>query len=131
MSEDETATLDAWIRKLDYPYVLVSDTDALSTLLWSDLLFGAHDPELEALASQGSHDLYLLTSPDVPYVQDAVRYAPAERAAFFDRMRAELDARKRPYVVLEGAFAKRRERAIGAIAELVGTHAPHAVSKGG
>jgi len=27
MSEDDTATLDAWIRKLDYPYVLVSDTD--------------------------------------------------------------------------------------------------------
>jgi peroxiredoxin Q/BCP len=27
MSDDQTATLDAWIRKLDYPYVLVSNTD--------------------------------------------------------------------------------------------------------
>jgi len=60
-----------------------------------------------------------LTSPDVPYVQDAVRYAPKERTAFFDRMRKELNARKRRYVVLEGDWDARRARAIAAVEELV------------
>ncbi len=99
--------------------VLVSDTDALATLLWSDLLFGGHDPELEDLAARHTHDLYLLTSPDVPFVADAVRYAPAERSAFFDRLRAELDRRGRRYVVLEGDFASRTARAIEAVTSLV------------
>ncbi len=98
---------------------IVSDTDALTTLLWSDLLFGAHDEELEALASRHVHDLYLLTSPDVPYVADTVRYAPDERAAFFDRLRGELDRRGRKYVVLEGDFAQRTARAIEAVGALL------------
>jgi NadR type nicotinamide-nucleotide adenylyltransferase len=108
--------------------VLVSDTDALTTLLWSDLLFNTHDPALEELAARHAHDLYLLTSPDAPYVQDAVRYAPKDRAAFFDRMRAELGARKRRYVVLEGDWQARRARAIAAVEELVGTRAPPSLS---
>jgi NadR type nicotinamide-nucleotide adenylyltransferase len=99
--------------------VIVSDTDALATLLWSDLLFGAHDAELEALASRHVHDLYLLASPDVPYVADSVRYAPDERAAFFERLRGELDRRGRNYVVLEGDFAQRTARAIEAVSALV------------
>ena len=111
--------------------VLVSDTDALTTLLWSDLLFGEHDAALEELAARQTHDLYLLTSPDVPYVQDAVRYAPKERAAFFERLRAELGARKRTYVVLEGDWETRRARAIAAVDELVGTRAPAALSNRG
>jgi HTH-type transcriptional repressor of NAD biosynthesis genes len=99
--------------------VLVSDTVALTTLLWSDHFFGEHDPALDALAEKHTHDLYLLTSPDVSYVQDAVRYAPKDRAAFFDRMRAELVARKRRHVVLEGDWEARRARAISAVGELV------------
>jgi NadR type nicotinamide-nucleotide adenylyltransferase len=111
--------------------VIVSDTDALTTLLWSDLLFGEHDAALEELAARHTHELYLLTSPDVPYVQDAVRYAPKERAAFFDRLRSELESRKRRYVVLEGDWQTRKARAIAAVDELVGTPAPNALSNGG
>jgi NadR type nicotinamide-nucleotide adenylyltransferase len=110
--------------------VLFADTDALTTLLWSDHFFGAHDAALDELAARHGHHLYLLTSPDVPYVQDAVRYAPEERSAFFDRMRAELDARQRRYVVLEGDWDARRARAIAAVDELVGTRAPGSLSNG-
>jgi NadR type nicotinamide-nucleotide adenylyltransferase len=110
--------------------VLFSDTDALTTLLWNEHFFDKKDPALEELAARHTHDLYLLTSPDVPYVQDAVRYAPKERAAFFDRMRTELDARKRRFVVLDGHWEARRARAIAAVDELVGTRAPSALSNG-
>lgn len=110
--------------------VLVSDTDALTTLLWSDLLFGEHDDALEELAAEHTHDLYMLTSPDVPYVQDAIRYAPKDRPAFFDRLREELDARARRYVVLEGDWEARRAKAIAAVEELVGTRAPGPLSNG-
>lgn len=110
--------------------VLVCDTDALTTLLWSDLLFGAHDAALEELAARHTHDLYLLASPDVPYVEDAVRYAPRERAAFFERMRGELEARKRPYVVVEGNWETRRARAVAAVDELVVGRAPRTAAAG-
>ncbi len=100
--------------------VLVSDTDALTTLLWSDLLFGDHDVVLEEHAQQHAHDLYLLCAPDVPFVPDTVRYAPAEREAFFERMRGELERRGRRFVVVAGSWDERRARAIEAVQALVG-----------
>ncbi len=99
--------------------VIVADTDALTTLLWSDLLFGGHDSEIEALADAQSHHLYVLTAPDVPYVADAVRYAPEKRTAFFDTLRAELDRRGRRYVIASGDWAERETKAVAAIEALI------------
>jgi nicotinamide riboside kinase len=95
--------------------VLFADTDALTTLLWSDLLFGGHEPALEENAATHGHDLYLLCAPDVAFVPDAVRYAPAERDAFFERLRGELERRGRRFVVLSGGWDTRLERAIVAV----------------
>jgi len=95
--------------------VLFADTDALTTLMWSDLLFGDHEPILDEHAAAHEHDLYLLCAPDVTFVADAVRYAPAARDAFFARMRSELERRGRHYVVLSGGWDERLERAIEAV----------------
>jgi NadR type nicotinamide-nucleotide adenylyltransferase len=99
--------------------VIISDTDALATLLWSDALFGDHDAELDAFASVQSHHLYVLASPDVPFVADAVRYAPGDRAAFFDRTKRELERRERRYVVVSGDWESRRKMAVSAIDALL------------
>lgn len=99
--------------------VLVADTDALSTLLWSDHLFGGHDDELETFAASQSHDLYVLTAPDVPFVADAVRYAPDRRAEFFEATKRELERRGRRFVVASGDWAARKNAAIDAVDALL------------
>ncbi len=99
--------------------VIISDTDALATLMWSDLLFGDHDRELESLAASHAHDLYVLTAPDVPFVTDAVRYAPSERARFFEDAKRELESRNRSFVVASGDWESRRKIARSAIEKLV------------
>jgi HTH-type transcriptional repressor of NAD biosynthesis genes len=104
----------------DADRVLIVDTDALTTLLWSDLLFGRHDLALDEAAAHHTHDLHLLCQPDIAFVPDVVRYAERERPAFFDRLRSELERRGRPFVVISGEA--RLERAIAAVDELLRSH---------
>jgi len=63
------------------PDVLLLDTDPLMTAAWADMLFGKVPAELLAYAKA---ELYLLFSPDVPWVADGTRLfgSRAERARF-------------------------------------------------
>lgn len=95
--------------------LLIADTDALATAVWSDLLFGARAAEVSALADTARFDLTLLCDVDVPWVDDAVRYLPENRRAAFDRFERELRARGRDYVVLRGDWHERHAMALAAI----------------
>jgi HTH-type transcriptional repressor of NAD biosynthesis genes len=99
--------------------VLFSDTDALTTTIWSEALFGRTDPEIEQLARRQTYALTLLLDVDVPWVADPVRYLPAERKSFFDRCRRALDRAGRPYVIVSGDFETRTRSAIAAVEELL------------
>jgi NadR type nicotinamide-nucleotide adenylyltransferase len=113
ISRGQIASEEALARNANR--VLFADTDALATLLWSDLLFGGHEAALEENAAAHGHDLYLLCAPDVAFVPDAVRYAPTEREAFFERLRGEIERRGRRFIVLSGGWDARLERAIVAV----------------
>ncbi len=65
--------------------VLICDTDARVTRLWSDALFGACDPVVEHLA-QRRYDLTIATGPDLPFEPDPIRYLPEQRDAFHARI---------------------------------------------
>ncbi|SFI96965.1 AAA family ATPase [Jannaschia pohangensis] len=85
--------------------VLPEDTDLLQTMIWARFLLG-HVPEalLRVLAEFVPAHLYLLMTPDVPWVQDGTRYQvdPSERRAFFEECRALLDRVGASYVVVSG-----------------------------
>jgi NadR type nicotinamide-nucleotide adenylyltransferase len=100
--------------------VLICDTDLLTTMIWSEMLFGSSPPWVCAEAERRRYDLYLLTDVDVPFVADAVRYLPEQRWAFLARCRKELDARGRRYVLLSGDWDRRFELACSAVEELLG-----------
>lgn len=89
--------------------VLFCDTDVLTTLIWSDTLFGSVADWIRKLADARTYDLYLLLAVDVPWVDDAQRFfaAPEQRGAFFDRCQRELDSRGRRYVTLRGSWPER------------------------
>jgi NadR type nicotinamide-nucleotide adenylyltransferase len=99
--------------------VLVCDTDPLATLIWSDVLFGRVPDFVREQADRRASDLYLLLDADVPWVADPVRYLPEQGRAFFDRCRAELDARGRQYVVIRGDWDERFRAAVEAADRLL------------
>ncbi len=95
--------------------LIVLDTDAVMTAVWSDILLGRRLAELNDVPAA---DLYLLTDIDVPFERDAIRYFPdeADRRRMFELCQAELDRRKLPYRVLAGDREVRFAAALVAIA---------------
>ena len=51
--------------------LLILDTDAVMTALWSTVLLGARPPDLDRIDDPA--DLYLLCAVDVPFEQDQIR----------------------------------------------------------
>lgn len=100
--------------------IIFSDTDALTTVIWSNWLYKRVPAEIEELAQSQNHDLYLLLNVDVPWVADPQRYLPEERQSFLDECRRQLEKFKRPYVLISGAdFAERTKNAIAACQEIL------------
>jgi NadR type nicotinamide-nucleotide adenylyltransferase len=95
--------------------VLICDTDARSTCVWSEALFGSCPAELRSLAAGRRYALYLLLDVDVPWVADAARYLPENRHDFFDRCEAELRSAGQPYVVVRGDWEQRFAQARRAV----------------
>ena len=100
--------------------VLICDTCPLTTLVWSRLLYGRVAPEVLAAADAARYDRTLLCSPDLAFVDDVHRVAPATRAPFLALLQEELAARGEAPVSITGHGPARLERAHAAIADLVG-----------
>jgi NadR type nicotinamide-nucleotide adenylyltransferase len=99
--------------------VLISDTDALLSQVWSEFLFNEVSPELVTLTNRQHFDLYLLLTPDVPWIADPIRYLPHQRQQFFDRCKALLDETKRPYVTISGTGESRLQSALEAVRSIL------------
>lgn len=100
--------------------ILVCDTDALMTVVWSRWLFGKADKRLLALAKKRNYDLYLLAKPDIAWKGDDVRYFPKqkERERFFEDCVKILRENKREYEVIGGKGRQRTKNAIRAVERL-------------
>jgi len=107
---------DALARHCDR--LLVCDTDALTTRLWSEALFQRCDPEVAKLAAERSYALTLVTDAEVPFVPDAVRYLPEQRPAFFARTIEELTRLGRRFEILRGGWDDRFDHACRVIESL-------------
>ncbi|MBX3171375.1 MAG: AAA family ATPase [Candidatus Eremiobacteraeota bacterium] len=96
--------------------LLFCDTDPSATPLWSEELFGGCDPLLEEAV--GRYDLTLLCAPDVPWVEDCVRYRPEGGQAFWERCLRRLELEDRRVVHLSGSWERRWQQAVSAIQSL-------------
>lgn len=95
--------------------LLFCDTDALTTTIWSEVLFGDCPAWIRQEAQARTYALTLLLDVDVPWVDDRQRYLPHAREAFFGRCRAALEAAGRPYRVIRGGWSERMEQACAAV----------------
>lgn len=93
--------------------VLVCDTDALATGIWHERYLGSRHAAVEALVRP--YDLYLVTTPDVPWVDDGLRDSEHERTRMTDRFIEELDVRGARYELIAGSWPERDAAAIAAI----------------
>lgn len=85
---------------------LICDTTPLTTLLYSQAMFGSVVDELESMARR-PYDVVLLCSPDVPFVQDGTRQEEAFRQWQQRWYLGELHAREIRYQLLEGKWEER------------------------
>jgi NadR type nicotinamide-nucleotide adenylyltransferase len=103
--------------------LVICDTDALTTMLWSDLLYGTCPDELRRGAEQRcrNYALYLLLDIDVPFEPDPQRCFPdpADREKCLRIWRGALERRHLPFVDIRGDWATREAAAIQAVAALV------------
>lgn len=113
IARGQRAAEDALARSANR--VLFTDTDLLTTTIWSDALFGDCPAWLRREADARRSTLHLLCDVDVPWVADEVRYFPDDRRAFFDRCEAALQSRDWPYVILRGTWDERFRRAVEAV----------------
>lgn len=117
IARGQLASEDALARKAHR--LLFCDTDALTTAIWSKVLFDRCDGRIAAEALQRRYELTLLLDVDVPWVADPVRYLPSARRSFFERCRAALERQQRPYVIVRGTWEERWECAVGAVEQVI------------
>ena len=105
------------------PGLVFCDTEALTTVLWSDLLYGTcpGDIRCEADRRSGQYDLYLLLDIDVPFVADPQRCFPdpADREKAMRVWRGALERRQRPFTLISGGWAEREATAVGAVKKIL------------
>lgn len=115
---------DEVVRAAAGPLV-ICDTEALTTVLWSDWLYGDCPADIRREADRRSrgYALYLLLDIDVPFAPDPQRCfpAPADRKKGLRLWREALEQRGLPHVVIAGDWAQREARAIQAVTELLAT----------
>lgn len=103
--------------------VVICDTEALTTVLWSDLLYGTcpEDIRREADRRAKNYALYLLLDIDVPFVPDPQRCFPdpADREKCLRIWRGALERRQLPFVEIRGDWAARETLAIAAVERIL------------
>jgi NadR type nicotinamide-nucleotide adenylyltransferase len=104
--------------------LVICDTDALTTMLWSDLLYGTCPEELRRGAEKRCRDyaLYLLLDIDVPFTPDPQRCFPdpGDREKCMRIWRGALERRHLPFAVIRGDWPAREAAAIAAIRSVAG-----------
>jgi HTH-type transcriptional regulator, transcriptional repressor of NAD biosynthesis genes len=117
IARGQLASEDALARRANR--TLICDTDTLTTVIWSEALYGTCEPWIREEARRRRYDLTLLCDVDVPWVADVVRYLPDERESFMRRSIDALDSHGRAYVRISGDWDTRFEAACRAVDALL------------
>jgi HTH-type transcriptional regulator, transcriptional repressor of NAD biosynthesis genes len=92
--------------------VLVCDTDALATCIWQERYMGRSTAPVEAIAASRGYALSVLTSDDIPFVQDGLRDGEHLRGWMTERFRERL---RDPWIEVRGSVAERVEQVLSAL----------------
>ena len=117
VAEHQQAQIDAACADHD---IVVCDTTALMTSVYSDLLFADRSLEAYAMAQQGRCDITLLTALDIEWQADGLqRDGPQVRPPVDARVRSLLMAYRLPWALVSGQGLDRLESALDAVTPLL------------
>jgi NadR type nicotinamide-nucleotide adenylyltransferase len=100
--------------------VLICDTNAFATGTWHERYYHYRDERVDAIGAADRVDLYLLTAPDVPFVQDGFRDGEGIRRWMHDTFENQLAKGRTPWRLIEGSYEERFGMAENAISALLG-----------
>ena len=104
--------------------ILICDTDAFATSIWHRRYMGEHSEEVEAIAAKHRcPDMYLLTSVEVPFVQDGTRDGESIRTWMHETFIAELNRQGRPFRRISGTADEQFSKSVAHINEIVSSAA--------
>lgn len=96
--------------------VVISDTDAVVTAIWADMMYGERDIWFDTVPILPQ--FYLVPDIDLPWEEDGLRVygRDYDRARFLGLLVAELEDRALPYAMVRGRGEARFDHALAAIA---------------
>lgn len=99
--------------------VLFCDTNAFATGTWHERYQGFRDPRIDAIGATDRVDLYLVTAPDAPFVQDGFRDGEHIRGWMDRRFMDQIEGSLIRAVRIEGPYEARLLEAVAAVRALV------------
>lgn len=94
---------------------LFADTELILSKVWCEDIYKTCPNWISENIIAYKYDLYLLTSPDIPWEEDVVRENPHRREYFFEWYEQELKAIQAEYVVIKGEGEERFQNCLKAI----------------
>lgn len=100
--------------------VIFVDTEAIITKTFAEMYLDkwVFKGDLDKFIEKQEFDLYLLMDIDVPWVDDGTRDFPHEREKHFNLIKAELESRGIPYILISGNYDERFKKAIKEVNKL-------------
>jgi HTH-type transcriptional regulator, transcriptional repressor of NAD biosynthesis genes len=95
--------------------LVICDTDVLATAIWHERYVGTTSEEVRNLADPRRYALYILTEPDIRFVQDGYRDGEHLREWMTARFRQELANAAVPWLAVSGTHAQRMQAAVAAV----------------
>ena len=99
--------------------ILICDTDALTTNVWHRRYRGDYSQRVEEIADSRSYDLYLVTTPSFPFVQDGTREGEAIRHEMHGWLTDALTSSNRKWIEVDGSPGARVAQAVAAMEPLL------------
>ena len=121
--DEQRAIADEQTRRIDAAAasgVVVADTTALMTAVYSEQLFGDTSLYADALSAQRRYAITLLTALDIPWVADALRDGDHAREPTDTLVRAALSGAGLSFAVVHGTGGERLSNAWNAINSIAG-----------
>ena len=89
---------------------LLCDTDLLTLKIWGEFKYGSCESFIIDQLKNNLPDLYLLTSPDIPWDPDPQRENPLDRLELFEIYKREIISLKIPFEIIKGDPVQRLNR---------------------
>ncbi len=95
--------------------VLICDTDAFATTVWHRRYMGFYSDIVNNIGEQNTHDFYILTGDEIPFVQDGTRDGEHIRHEMHEWFIDRLNETGRNYALVTGTTPERLQQSINII----------------